>query len=111
VNGLEHLKNSPFILTPNHQSYLDAMIISQCFDANLLRKTYFYAEERHFRKFWQRLFADHHNVIIVDINRELKLSLQKMAEVLRKKNNMVLFPEGARTAMASWRSSKKPLLF
>ncbi len=97
VNGLEHLKNSPFILTPNHQSYLDAMIISQCFDANLLRKTYFYAEERHFRKFWQRLFADHHNVIIVDINRELKLSLQKMAEVLRKKKNMVLFPEGART--------------
>ncbi len=67
------------------------------FDANLLRKTYFYAEERHFRKFWQRLFADHHNVIIVDINRELKLSLQKMAEVLRKKKNMVFFPEGART--------------
>ncbi|GAK55473.1 AMP-dependent synthetase and ligase [Candidatus Vecturithrix granuli] len=97
VGGYEHLQNSPFILTPNHQSYLDALIITQCFESKLLRETYFYAEERHFRKSWQRLFADHHNVIIVDINRELKRSLQKMAEVLRKNKNMVLFPEGART--------------
>ena len=97
VSGYEHLQHSPFILTPNHQSYLDALIISQCFEGKLLRETYFYAEERHFRKPWQRLFADHHNVIIVDINRELKRSLQKMAAVLRSSKNMVLFPEGART--------------
>lgn len=97
VSGREHLKNTPFILVPNHQSYIDAMIISQCFDNKTLRETYFYAEQRHFRKPWMRLFADNHNVIIVDINRELKRSLQKMADVLRKKKNIVIFPEGART--------------
>ena len=97
VSGREHLKNSPFILAPNHQSYIDAMIISQCFDNKTLRETYFYAEQRHFKKSWQRFFADNHNVIIVDINRELKRSLQKMADVLRKKKNIVIFPEGART--------------
>ena len=73
------------------------MIISQCFDNKTLRETYFYAEQRHFKKSWQRFFADNHNVIIVDINRELKRSLQKMADVLRKKKNIVIFPEGART--------------
>ncbi|MGH7198164.1 MAG: 1-acyl-sn-glycerol-3-phosphate acyltransferase, partial [Candidatus Omnitrophota bacterium] len=98
VTGLEHLPQTPCILAANHQSYLDVLIIITCFiDANLVKKSYFYADERHFRKPWQRLFAEKHNVIIVDINHQLKLSLQKMAAVLQRGNNMVIFPEGART--------------
>ena len=97
VTGLEHLPQTPCILAANHQSYLDALIITRFLGANLVKKSYFYANERHFRRPWQRLFAEKHNVIIVDINHQLKLSLQKMAAVLQRGNNMVIFPEGTRT--------------
>ena len=97
VSGLENLSETPCILTPNHQSFLDAFLLTKCFDKKLLKQTYFYAEERHFRQPWLKLFAENHNVIIVNINQDLKLSLQKMAEVLRNGKNLVIFPEGSRT--------------
>ena len=97
ATGLENLPQTPCILAANHQSYLDGLIITCFFDAQLVKKSYFYADERHFHKPWQKLFAEQHNVIIVDINRQLKLSLQKMAAVLKSGRNMVIFPEGART--------------
>ena len=33
----------------------------------------------------------------MDINRDLKESIQKLAEVLRKGKNIIIFPEGTRT--------------
>ena len=33
----------------------------------------------------------------MDLNHNLKESIQKMAEVLRKKRNLIIFPEGTRT--------------
>lgn len=97
MTGLENLPESPFIFAANHQSYIDGLVIAHFFDANLVKQSYFYAEERHFRKRWQQIFAERHNVIIVDINRKLKLSLQKMAAVLKSGKNIVIFPEGSRT--------------
>ncbi len=97
ATGLEHVPQSPCIFAPNHQSYIDGLIIAQFFDANLVKKTYFYAEERHFRSRWKQVFADKHNIIIMDINRKLKLSLQKMAAALQNGKNIILFPEGFRT--------------
>jgi long-chain acyl-CoA synthetase len=97
ATGLEHLPKTSCIFVVNHQSYLDGLVLTRFFDARLVKQTYFYADERHFRKSWQQLFAAKHNVIIVNINRQLKLSLQKMAAVLNSGKNMVIFPEGART--------------
>lgn len=62
-----------------------------------MRNTYFYAKEKHVRKKWIKYLADRHNVIVMDINKDLKLSLQKMAEVLKKGKNLIIFPEGTRT--------------
>ncbi|PID57230.1 long-chain fatty acid--CoA ligase [candidate division KSB3 bacterium] len=97
VSGTEYIPNTPCIFTPNHQSFLDPFLISRFFKGALLKRTYFYAEERHFRKRWLQIFADKANVIIMDLNRDLKQSLQKMATVLRKGKNVLIFPEGART--------------
>ena len=97
VSGLEHIPATQCIFAPNHQSSIDPFLISRFFTGSLLKRTYFYAEERHFRKHWLQIFADKANVILVDLNRNLKQSLQKMAAVLRKDNNVLIFPEGART--------------
>ena len=97
VSGLEHIPSTPCIFAPNHQSSLDPFLITRFFEGSLLKRSYFYAEERHFRKRWLQVFADKANVIIMELNRDLKQSLQKMATILRKGNNVLIFPEGART--------------
>jgi long-chain acyl-CoA synthetase len=40
--------------------------------------------------------AAKNNVIVMDLS-DLKTSLQKMAEVLKRGNNIIIFPEGTRT--------------
>jgi long-chain acyl-CoA synthetase len=62
-----------------------------------LRRTYFYAKEKHLRQRWLKFMADRHNVIIMDMNKDLKLSLQKLAAVLRTGRSVIIFPEGTRT--------------
>lgn len=62
-----------------------------------MKKTYFYAKEKHLKRRWLRFIANRNNVIIMDINKDLKHSIQKMAEVLKKGKNIIIFPEGTRT--------------
>lgn len=97
VVGLENIPTTHCIFAANHQSSLDAFLITRFFKGSLLKRSYFYAEERHFRKGWLKTFASKANVIIVNLNHDLKQSLQKMAAVLRKGNNVMIFPEGSRT--------------
>lgn len=51
--------------------------------------------------------AYRHNVIVMDINRDLKQSLQKMAEVLKVGRNLIIFPEGSRSSDGSMGNFKK----
>ena len=46
-------------------------------------------------------------LIVVDIDRNLKSSLQKIAAVIRSGKNMVIFPEGTRTRDGQIASFKK----
>jgi len=61
-----------------------------------LRKTFFYAKEKHVDKPILQFMARHNNVIVVDINNKLKQSVQKLAAVLTRGNNIIIFPEGTR---------------
>lgn len=95
--GMENLPDSPFIIVPNHQSLFDGLFVASFLKNRLNKNTYFYAKEKHFRKWWLKFLASRNNVIVMDIDRDLKLSLQKLAEVLRRGKNIIVFPEGTRT--------------
>ncbi len=95
--GLENLPESPCIIAPNHQSLLDGFLVISFFKRKLVKKTYVYAKEQHFRNPLMRYLANRNNIILVDINKDLKLSIQKLAEVLKKGKNLIIFPEGTRT--------------
>jgi long-chain acyl-CoA synthetase len=97
VAGIRDLPPGPFILAPNHQSFLDAFFVCLFLDTRVLRNTWFYAKEKHVRKPWLRALAARNNVIVVDIERDLKQSLQRMAQVLKSGKNLMIFPEGTRT--------------
>jgi long-chain acyl-CoA synthetase len=105
--GMENLPDSPFIIVPNHQSYFDGLLVASFLDNRLNKNTYFYAKERHVRKWWLKFLASRNNVIVMDIDKDLKLSLQKLAEVLKRGKNVIIFPEGTRTKDGNVGSFKK----
>ncbi|EDP76118.1 AMP-binding protein [Hydrogenivirga sp. 128-5-R1-1] len=97
VEGTENLPEPPFILAPNHASYMDAFVLASVLPERVAKDTYFLGEETYFRNPVARLFGRLAHVITVDINRNLKESLQKVAHALREGKVVVIFPEGART--------------
>lgn len=97
ATGLKNLPKGPFILAPNHQSSFDGMFVASMLRYKQVRGTYFYAKEKHIRAAWLKFLANRNNIIIMDMNRDLKTSIQKMGEVLKRNKNLIIFPEGTRT--------------
>jgi long-chain acyl-CoA synthetase len=95
--GLENLPDGPCILAPNHQSFMDGLLVTTFLGKHTLRRTYFYAKAEHIRRWWLKLLARTNNVIVTDINRNLKESLQKLAAALKEGRNVIIFPEGTRS--------------
>ncbi len=97
VTGEQNLPEHPFLLVANHQSYLDGLVAGTSLPLWAARRLSFYASEQTFQKGWQRRFMARQRVILVDINRDLKLSLQKLAAVLQRGDSLIIFPEGGVT--------------
>lgn len=97
VKGLENIPTSPVIFAPNHQSYLDGFLLTASLPSNVLKKTYFLAEESYFQSTLRRFIARKSGIVLVNINRNLRESLLRSATVLKRGKNIVIFPEGART--------------
>lgn len=94
--GIENIPDGPFILAPNHQSFFDGLFVAVFLKNKLMKQTYFYAKEKHIQNKLIKFVANKHNVIVMDLS-DLKTSLQKMAEVLKRGKNIIIFPEGTRT--------------
>ena len=97
TEGRENLPDTPCIIAPNHQSFFDALFVASSLSNTLMKKTYFYAKEKHLRNNWVRKFADRHNVVVMDIQSDVKASIQKTAALLKSGKNIMIFPEGTRT--------------
>jgi len=97
IKGLENIPETTCIIAPNHQSILDGFLVTSLFSKKLIKNTYVYAKEKHFRGKILRFLANHNNIILVDINKDLKLSIQKLAAALENGKNLLIFPEGTRS--------------
>ena len=105
--GAHNIPDGPCIIAPNHQSYFDGLFVASWLKHKMLSNTYFYAKEKHIKSPFMKYFANRHNIIIVDINKDLKQSIQKMGEALKNKKKLIIFPEGTRTFDGSLGEFKK----
>jgi long-chain acyl-CoA synthetase len=98
VSGLEHLPaNGPFILCPNHQSYLDSFFVLSALPFRVFRQLFFVGASEYFETPRMKAFARLTHIIPVDPNENLMSAMQAGATGLRLNKVLVLFPEGERS--------------
>ena len=97
IVGEKNVPNKgPFIIAPNHQSFLDGPIVASGLSYKTLKNSYFFATEEHVKHPVVKSLAKRNNIIIME-KRNLKNSILKLSEVLKLGKNVVIFPEGSRS--------------
>ena len=99
VQGLEHLpEHGPFVLTPNHLSYLDGPALAAALPDAQLSRTYWAGFVGvMFTNVMMRLLSRATRVLPVDARRGPLSDLAMGLMVLKRGNNLVWFPERARS--------------
>lgn len=97
INGDKKLPDSPCIIVANHRCAIDGFLITCNFTRKINKETFFFAKEKHWKSKFARFFARANNIILMDINKNVRRSLQEMCAVLEMKKNIVIFPEGTRS--------------
>jgi len=105
--GTQNIPDGPCIIAPNHQSFLDGLFVASFIKRRTFKTTYFYAKKKHVNNWFLRFLASKNNVIVMDINNDLKESIQKLAEILKSGKKIILFPEGTRTKTGELGDFKK----
>lgn len=95
--GMENIPSYPCIIAPSHQSMLDGFLIESILPYNILKKSFFLAYKQVFGTTLLAPISKHGQTILIDANDNLKHTMQYCALPLREGNNLVIFPEGART--------------
>ena len=103
VEGMENLPDKgPFIIAPNHVSYLDALVVAAALPHGMLRHTYWAGwTGAAFGNPLTRLVSRLTQVVPVDPGRAGLSSLAFGAAVLRRGQNLVWFAEGERSPTGS----------
>ena len=98
VEGREHIPSEgPFVITPNHASYLDGFIIAASVRFSTFRKLYFLGMQEFFTGGIKSWVARMSHVIPIDAEIYLNKALQLSSYVLKSRRSLCIFPEGGRS--------------
>jgi long-chain acyl-CoA synthetase len=98
IAGREHLPaNGPYILAPNHQSFLDGFFLAAALPLRHVRKLFFVGAAELFVSPLMRWLARTMNIVPVDPDANLVAAMQAAAAGLRMHKILMLFPEGERS--------------
>ncbi|MFQ5960131.1 MAG: AMP-binding protein [Candidatus Methylomirabilales bacterium] len=108
VHGLDHLPDrGPYLITPNHASYVDGFAIGAAVSFQLLRHIHFLGFQQFFQNPVTARFGIAYRVIQVDADTYLFQALRAAAHVLRQGEILCVFPEGARSIDGEIKPFKK----
>jgi long-chain acyl-CoA synthetase len=98
VTGHHHIPSrGPFLISPNHQSYMDAFLLVGALPYGAFKELFFVGAAEYFQTPVMRWFARSVNVVPIDPDRNLVGAMQAGAYGLRLGKVLVLFPEGERS--------------
>ena len=98
TGGVENIPGKgPYIIAPNHASYLDAFVVVSGMPSESFRDLYILGIQKYFAGRFGKAFARLANVIPIDQEMYLNKALQMSSYVLRNGKSLLVFPEGGRS--------------
>ena len=108
VAGLERLpRRGPFIIAPNHQTYVDPFLLMGVLPFGVLRQLFYVGATEYFESPLTSWLARRFNIVAVDPDANLLAGLQAGAFGLRHGKVLVVFPEGERSIDGSVKTFRK----
>ncbi len=108
LSGVENLPASgPYIISPNHQSYLDPFLMCCGLPFRVFKNLFFVGAVEYFETPLTRRFARLANLVPVDPDSNLVPAMQAGAFGLAHGKILVLFPEGERSIDGTVKKFKK----
>ncbi|MEO7134555.1 MAG: AMP-binding protein [Vicinamibacterales bacterium] len=108
LSGVENLPPSgPYIISPNHQSYLDPFLMCYGLPFRVFKNLFFVGAVEYFETPLTRWFARLANLVPVDPDSNLIPAMQAGAFGLMHGKILVLFPEGERSIDGTVKKFKK----
>jgi len=108
VGGMENLPaDYPFLICPNHLSYLDVCFLVMALPWRVVRRQFFLGYTNFFESGLLGFIGRRIKVIPVDPDRALRQSLRLGAEGLRGSTVLIVFPEGERSIDGTLKSFRK----
>jgi long-chain acyl-CoA synthetase len=108
VSGLGELPTrGPYILTPNHQAYLDPFLICSVLPYRVFRQLFFVGAAEYFQTPLTRWLARQCNCVAVDPDANLVPAMKAGAFGLHHGKILMLFPEGERSIDGTVKRFKK----
>jgi long-chain acyl-CoA synthetase len=108
VRGIEKLpKNGPYILSSNHQSYLDAAVLASVLPSDVFDKVFAVGTSDIFGQGLMLRLARSLRVVVVDPDANLIPAMRAGAFGLRQGRGLILYPEGERSIDGTPRVFKK----
>ena len=97
IDRTNKISDEPQIFVANHQSFVDALVLGALIPSKIQKKTFFLAINWYFKKGIMKYVADNGNIILVDIDKNVKETVEEIALHIKNGKNVLIFPEGART--------------
>jgi long-chain acyl-CoA synthetase len=99
VTGIEELTKlkRPFLICPNHQSFLDGFIVPATYPYSVLKDIFHVGAAELFHGFWRRNFAKLTNIVPIDADTQLLKAMKAGAIGLKHSKILNIYPEGERS--------------
>src|SRR6476469_7090323 len=108
VSGKEKLpKHGPFILSPNHQSFLDGPVVATQIPWRLFRNMFYVGTSEIFGRGAFQYLGRTFRLVPVDPDSNLVNAMRAGAYGLKKGRNLVLYPDGERSVDGTPKKFKK----
>jgi long-chain acyl-CoA synthetase len=108
ISGVEHLPaQGPYIICPNHQSYVDPFVINSVLPFRIFKQLFFVGAAEYFEHAVTRWLARLGNLVPVDPDANLVPAMKASAFGLTHGKILMLFPEGERSIDGTVKRFKK----